>query len=377
MAQQLRFIVSLNAVVIVPGEEHGAIAASGYVDPGHVSGRYTLERGNSDNSGEIIASTPVSGEPVAARRVTGTPPVQDTAGTHMPGTAGSSGHPVGSQGGTLGQFTPQPPQQPAYTPSAAAPMGSMPGAGQSQSGVTGAVSSAATQVSDTAGQVKDQVQDVAGQVVDQAKEQTVAHLSGQKERAVGGLDNVAHALRQTGEHLRERDQGPVSQYIEGAAGQVERFTNYLRARDVDDLIDDSERFARQQPALFLGGAFFAGLLASRFLKSSRARSERRPRPQQALPPAQYNRGYAEYRPNTGAYSGASVAGSSYTPSTSPSYRAGTEQRSTRVEDITSYPPSGQAPQYHAREEYHAEPGTQAGSFGSGTQQGTGRDLGDR
>ena len=49
---------------------------------------------------------------------------------------------------------------------------------------------------------------------------------------------------------------------------MERFQGYLRNQDVGAIIDDVERMAREQPVMFLGGAFMLGLVAARFLKSS-------------------------------------------------------------------------------------------------------------
>jgi len=125
------------------------------------------------------------------------------------------------------------------------------------------------QVKETVGQVADQAQQAAGQVIDQARQQVSSRLAGQKDRAAEGLTSVAHALRQTSQQLREQDQQTVTGYIESAASQVERVSNYLRQNDLGGLIDDVEHFARRQPALFLGGTFVLGLLGARFLKSSR------------------------------------------------------------------------------------------------------------
>jgi len=125
------------------------------------------------------------------------------------------------------------------------------------------------QVKETVGQVADQAQQAAGQMVDQARQQVSSRLAGQKDRAAEGLTSVAQALRQTSQQLREHDQQSVTGYIEGAASQVERVSNYLKQNDLGGLIDDVERFARRQPALFLGGTFMLGLLGARFLKSSR------------------------------------------------------------------------------------------------------------
>jgi hypothetical protein len=60
----------------------------------------------------------------------------------------------------------------------------------------------------------------------------------------------------------------VSEYTEKAAELVEGFSGYLREKNVDQLLGEVERFARRQAALFVGGAFALGFLASRFLKSS-------------------------------------------------------------------------------------------------------------
>jgi hypothetical protein len=125
------------------------------------------------------------------------------------------------------------------------------------------------QVKQAAGQVATQAQQTAGQVAGQARDQVASRLSGQKDRAAEGLTSVAQALRQTGQQLRDQDQQAFTGYIESAASQVERVSNYLRQRDLGQLIDDVEYFARRQPALFLGGTFVAGLLGARFLKSSR------------------------------------------------------------------------------------------------------------
>jgi len=125
------------------------------------------------------------------------------------------------------------------------------------------------QVKETVGQVADQAHQAAGQVVDQARQQMSSRLVGQKDRAADGLTNVAHALRQTSQQLRDQDQKAVTGYIESAASQVERISSYLKQNDLGGLIDDVEHFARRQPVLFLGGTFVLGLLGARFLKSSR------------------------------------------------------------------------------------------------------------
>lgn len=125
------------------------------------------------------------------------------------------------------------------------------------------------QLKDTAAQAKEQAQQKAGELAAKAQEQVAARVSTQKDSAAQSLSGVAQALRQTGQQMRGQDDLGVTGYIDQAAEQVERLSGYLQRNDLGRLVGDVERFARRQPALFLGGAFVAGLVGARFLKSSR------------------------------------------------------------------------------------------------------------
>jgi hypothetical protein len=145
------------------------------------------------------------------------------------------------------------------------------GAGGQQGGTKG--EDVVQQTQEKAGQVADQAQQMAGQVVDQAKQQATSQLDARKNQAVDSLGTVAQALRQTGQQLRQNDQGMIAQYADKAAERVEQFTGQLRNKDVQTVVRDVERYARQQPAVFLGGAFVLGLLGARFLKSTAQRED--------------------------------------------------------------------------------------------------------
>jgi len=117
-------------------------------------------------------------------------------------------------------------------------------------------------------QVLQQTQQKAGQIVDQVRTQVVSQLESQKDRASEGLTSVAHALRQSGQHLREQDQQAISDYAERAAGAIEQFSGSMSRYSVPEIFGELESFAHRQPALFLGSTFVLGFLAMRFLKSS-------------------------------------------------------------------------------------------------------------
>ncbi len=138
------------------------------------------------------------------------------------------------------------------------------GAGQAQDKAAQVVD----QVQEKAGQAADQVQEKAGQVVDQAKQTVTSQVATRKDTAAQTLMTVANAIRQTGQNLRGHEENAVAGYADTAAERVENLSHYLQNRDVNQLVGEVERYARRNPALFLGGAFALGLLGARFLKSS-------------------------------------------------------------------------------------------------------------
>jgi hypothetical protein len=125
-------------------------------------------------------------------------------------------------------------------------------------------------VQDAMGQVADQAQDKFGQLTEQARQQAKSQVGSQLDQAGEGLAHVAQAVTAVGRELREQDQAGLAQYTDQAAEQLDRLAGYLRTNDIDQVINQVQRFARRKPALFLGSTFVAGLLGARFLKTSSA-----------------------------------------------------------------------------------------------------------
>ena len=108
-------------------------------------------------------------------------------------------------------------------------------------------------------------------VAEQARDRVEDLVVRQKDGMVDSLGSVAEALRQTALTLEEGNlDANFGRYAARAARQVDRLSNYLRDSDLRDLARDTADFARRRPELFLGGAFVAGLVLARFLKSSGA-----------------------------------------------------------------------------------------------------------
>lgn len=116
-------------------------------------------------------------------------------------------------------------------------------------------------------------QQKAGEAMGQAGEQIKSRLEETKSSAADNLSGMADAIRSSSQHIREQpDAAPVAEKVAGfadsAAEAVQHVSQYLRDKNVDEVVTEVEGFARRQPAVFLGSAVALGFLAARFLKSS-------------------------------------------------------------------------------------------------------------
>lgn len=118
--------------------------------------------------------------------------------------------------------------------------------------------------------IVDQAKHAVSHVASQAKEQVANQLStqfdGRKDKAVETMANVADAIRGTSEKLK--GVGPLGDVAGRAADGIESVAEFFEGKQIGDIVKDVNRFARREPALFIGAAFAIGLIGGRFLKSS-------------------------------------------------------------------------------------------------------------
>jgi hypothetical protein len=164
--------------------------------------------------------------------------------------------------------------------------GSFAPGGTGSGGASGSSSPRGGSTTDTLNQAKEKLSDAASE----AGDKVVSRLDMQKDRAAESLGSVAQAIRQASDQLRAQDEGAaMHEYVASAANQVERLSGYLRSTNTRDMVNGVERFAREQPALFVGGALMLGLLGARFLKSSgESRSYRSEHDERLLPTTTVN-----------------------------------------------------------------------------------------
>jgi hypothetical protein len=106
------------------------------------------------------------------------------------------------------------------------------------------------------------------------QQKVTSRVDEQKNRAADGLGGIADVFRNAGNELRNENES-LAQYVDMASDQLRRFADTIRQRGVADMMDDVNRFARRNPAMFIGGAFLVGVALARFLKSSADRGDDR------------------------------------------------------------------------------------------------------
>lgn len=110
-----------------------------------------------------------------------------------------------------------------------------------------------------------QAKEMASHVATHAKDLVAVSMAEQTGKSAKDLGDVAKALRETSKQL---DGNSASPYVEKAADQLDKLSQFLRTTNAHDIGHTVEDFARREPLLFLGGAFALGLLGARFVKSS-------------------------------------------------------------------------------------------------------------
>ena len=102
--------------------------------------------------------------------------------------------------------------------------------------------------------------------MDSARATATDQANTQKERAADGVSQLAQAMDRVSGEL-QGDQPMLAGVAETAAEQTQRIGQFLRERDISDIVRSTEDLARRQPLLFYGGAFVLGVALARFLKA--------------------------------------------------------------------------------------------------------------
>ena len=111
-----------------------------------------------------------------------------------------------------------------------------------------------------------QVGQTAGDLAGRAKEIGFTQADRGRELTAEGLTKLAETIRRAAGDVE--DQPMAANIASTVAEQTDRAATYLRQTDARQIVTNVEGLARKSPALFLGGAFVLGAIASRFIKAA-------------------------------------------------------------------------------------------------------------
>ncbi len=119
---------------------------------------------------------------------------------------------------------------------------------------------------------REQVRRTADDAKDTVKRELKSHAEDMRDNAATETQKVANAADAA---AQEFDAGTLqAQAASQVADALEQVAAQVRTTDLDRLARTASGFARENPALFVGGAALLGLAATRFLKARAPQAER-------------------------------------------------------------------------------------------------------
>lgn len=113
--------------------------------------------------------------------------------------------------------------------------------------------------------VKEDIVEKAAETGREIARQASDAVESGKEQVAAQVHDLDQALRQT---AQEVDNPGIGRQIERLADGIESFADTLESTELDEVLRNTERFARQSPSLFMAGSFAVGMAFARFLRAS-------------------------------------------------------------------------------------------------------------
>ena len=114
--------------------------------------------------------------------------------------------------------------------------------------------------------LKDSASKIGKEAVDRAK----TYAEDGKARAGGALDEIVKMINDAAGTVDEKLGEQYGQYARGAADKVAGFSEGLKAKELDDLIEDARGFVQKSPAIAIGTAAAIGFVLVRLIQSGLA-----------------------------------------------------------------------------------------------------------
>jgi hypothetical protein len=91
---------------------------------------------------------------------------------------------------------------------------------------------------------------------------------GLRDDTSDSVRKLGAAIHKVGEHFRIEEQEYIADRMTDASQHVRALADYVSSAELGSLVRDTRNIARDNAAMFLGGAFLVGLGAGRFFKGT-------------------------------------------------------------------------------------------------------------
>ena len=108
-----------------------------------------------------------------------------------------------------------------------------------------------------------------GEIAEPFKEKAEQLAEEQKEAGTGHIRTLATAVHGAAREL-EGGMPVISRSVHDVAQRIENTADTVLNKSVEELFETFDQYARKHPGIVFGGAVIAGLMLTRFLKSSAA-----------------------------------------------------------------------------------------------------------
>ncbi|MBV9686930.1 MAG: hypothetical protein JO096_06940 [Alphaproteobacteria bacterium] len=119
---------------------------------------------------------------------------------------------------------------------------------------------------------------VVAEFIDAARSTAESLLEEQKQQISDRVRGVAEALEGAARSLHGSQNPMVARYVQQAGDQVRAVSHNLQRRRWNELVAETEEFARRQPTLFVLGAVAVGFITGRLLWTAISVQSRNPDP---------------------------------------------------------------------------------------------------
>ncbi|HXH17425.1 MAG TPA: hypothetical protein VNJ10_15020 [Sphingomonas sp.] len=114
---------------------------------------------------------------------------------------------------------------------------------------------------------KQAIKDGATKYTAQAADKARSFADDGKARAGTALDQIAQLLTDAAGQVDEKLGAQYGTYARSAADSVSGFAEQVKAKDMDELIDDARELVRKSPAIAVGAAAAVGFVIARLVQS--------------------------------------------------------------------------------------------------------------